>query len=141
MNLDDYPDDWPAAEESRRYDKGEHRRKHLGRNLVAEIIWDRDYGECVGKCPREFSLARAELLLQRAIPEFRDRSEERPYALWAYYDGAIYTARTSDRGISWHGFPAQDPPKEILERLKGLARMRGEYRKLKKFLEQRCVKT
>ncbi len=135
-----YPEGWPAADQNRRYDKGEDRRKHLGISNVAEIVWDRSYGECVGKCPKGFSLKKAQQLTYFALPQYSNRSLDKPHALWAYWDGAIYRARTSDGGTTWHGFPDLDPPVEIKDLLEELARYRGEERKIKKFMKQKCEK-
>ncbi len=88
-----------------KYDKGENRPKHLGTDPEAQI--GHKYGNEVGECPRSFSLEATQELLDDAIEEYRPRQLDAPFRLWNHYAGAVYQARTSDGGTTWHGWPVQ----------------------------------
>ena len=117
------------------YDKGENRRKHNGTSSQAEIVYE--HGHWVGKCPRGFSLDIAQSLIEDAIPEYRPRQQDSPFRLWNYYDGAVYAARTSDGGTTWHGYPQCDPPRNVLRELEKRADVQGQKGELKKWLIQK----
>jgi len=120
-----------------KYDKGENRRKHVGTAPEAQIA--HQYGNEVGECPRGFSLEAARELLDDAIEEYRSRQPDVPFRLWSYHDGAVYQARTSDGGTTWHGWPvaARHIPDDILPRLEARALAVDESDRLKKWLRQK----
>jgi hypothetical protein len=124
-------------ESQRKYDKGENRRKHQGSSDEAVVVWEN--GLEVGKCPKGFSLEQATTLLQDAIPEFKKRQPDQPFRLWNYYAGAVYQARTSDGGVTWHGWPVQAkhiPPK-IERQLRERAESYGDIKELKRWLDRK----
>ena len=52
-----------------------------------------------------------------------DREIDYEKYLYAVHNGAIYEARTSDAGVSYHGFPYRGKlPKQLVERLRVMAR-------------------
>jgi hypothetical protein len=120
-----------------KYDKGENRPKHQGTDRAARIV-DK-YGEEVGECPRGFSLHAAQKLLDDAIEEHRSRQPDVPFRLWSYHDGAVYQARTSDGGMTWHGWPVQGSriPDNIRRQLDGQADALGERSRLNQWLRKR----
>lgn len=120
---------------NRVYDKGENRHKHRGRHDDARIVLE--HGNRVGKCPRGFSLGVARELLKTAIEEYKGRQPDIPFRLWAYHDGAVYAARTSDGGTTWHGYPNQEPPQKILAQLEQQADARNEKNRLRQWLNKR----
>jgi hypothetical protein len=128
---------WLASNPALRYIKGEHRRKHRGNHERAAMVLQKgDFW--VAKCPRHFCESRAVMLLRHAIPEFRRTTGAAPYRLWAYYDGAIYAACSSDEGATWHGFPhgppMTPPPRTILRELRRRAEAIGEEGRLNAWL-------
>jgi len=120
-----------------RYDKGENRCKHLGTDPEAQIVYK--YGEEIGECPRGFALDVAQQLLDNAIEEYRSRQPDAPFRLWNYHDGAVYQARTSDGGMTWHGYPVQGRhiPDSIKRQLDGQAEALGERSRLNQWLRKR----
>jgi hypothetical protein len=130
-------DEWPVPNKGIRYDKGESRHKHSGHHPEARIVWKT--GTLIGECPKGFPLDVAESLLQEAIPEYRKTIPDKP--VWTYHEGAVYAARSQDGGRTWHGYPAQDPPRDVLRKLEQRARERGERQQLKTWLAKRWDKT
>ena len=130
--------DAPKENKERKYAKGENRRKHVGSEPYARMVYK--FGMWVGECPKGFSLDVAQALLQDAIPEFRSTAAQRPYRLWTYYDGAIYVAYRSN-GDTWHacpnGLPKEEPPASILKQLEERAKKAGEEARLKQWLRKR----
>jgi hypothetical protein len=65
-----------------------------------------------------------ESLLNEAITApSGDREIDYPKYLYVVHDGAIYEGRTSDAGVSYHGFPYRGKlSKEILEQLRQMAK-------------------
>jgi hypothetical protein len=56
-----------------------------------------------------------------AVP-FGDREVDYPKYLYVVHEGAIYEARTSDAGVTYHGFPYQGKlSKDVLDRLRAMA--------------------
>lgn len=91
----------------RRYDKGERRYKHVGRGVEPEIefvpgnprMW-------IGKCPATLTADDHHRLVNEAIPGSNgDRDIPFPKKLYTVDGGTIYEAQTSDRGVSYHGYP------------------------------------
>lgn len=119
------------------YDKGEHRRQHRGAHDSAAMVLQKG-NFWVAKCPRRFCETRALMLLQSAIPEFRASIGTTPFRLWTYFDGVIYTARSHDDGVTWHGFPNGPPmplpPRTILRELRRRAQALGEEPRLDAWL-------
>ena len=109
---------------SRRYERGENRRKHVGKLSGPQIVTDSD-GETVGKCPARFPDVRKQELLDKAIPYITSPpySEEFPKRLFIVdRDGTIYTAQTSNPGDSYHGYPyAGTMGKGLIAKLRTIA--------------------
>lgn len=118
------------------YDKGENRRKHQGTDPEPKIV--HEFGNEVGKCPRGFPLDTAQRLLDDAIPEYQARQSDSPFRLWNYHDGAVYQARPSDGGTTWHGWPVQASriPREIRRQIEVRAEAVGEGHRLKQWLRR-----
>lgn len=96
-----------ASPPPRRYDKGERRHKHVSRSSSPEFQYDRGNPKrIIGKCPNNLTPADCEAILGRAIPVPNgDRSLVPHKRLYAFHDGTIYECRTSDHGMTYHGFP------------------------------------
>jgi hypothetical protein len=88
-----------------KYDVGEtpKRRHH----------WDRGYADfveyqcgIVGKCPNNISNAEAERLLNQGI-EWSPPNWEPAYPsrIYVVHNGAVYRAKPTNPGVSYHGFP------------------------------------
>lgn len=133
-------DNWPCPNTSLKYEKGENRRKHSGKETDAQMVQEMG-GHWVGKCPREFSLDKAMTLLQNGIPEYRKTAPEKPFRIWAYFNGAIYAARSQDGGNTWHGFPnghpMKEPPSQIMRKLVQRACEQGEEANIQEWLDKR----
>jgi hypothetical protein len=69
------------------------------------------------------SLQLRESLLNEAIAAPNgDREADYPKYLYVVHNGAIYQARTSDAGVSYHGFPYRGPlGGHLVEELKTMA--------------------
>lgn len=91
----------------RRYEKGENRRKHVGRSDEPEISFDgRNPKHYVGLCPRGIPDELLAQLLNEAIADGNgDREIDFPKRLHVVHDGALYRAETTDWGKSFHAFP------------------------------------
>lgn len=110
------------------YDKGERRFKHVGRGPSPYIEFDeRQPRKWVGKCPDNIPDAVKRELLKRAIPGANGDTEvgyiRRRYVV---HEGAIYEARTSDGGTSYHAYPYKGRlAKGLLEALRAMANAEG----------------
>src|SRR5260370_24665362 len=109
----------------RKYDKGEKRFKHEGRAPHPEIRFfkgkpKRHVGLCPVGMPADLRLN----LLNEAIPApAGDRDIDYDKYLYVVHEGAIYEARTTDAGITYHAFPYRGTlPKHIVEQLWAMAR-------------------
>ena len=122
----------------RRYEKGERRFKHVGTKPVAEILFeDGNPKKSVGKCPTGISDTLKEGLLNDAIEGSNgDRDVEFPAKLYNVLDGAIYEARTSTRGYSYHGFPYRGKlAKSLLDMLEQKAESSGCYTEFRQWVK------
>jgi hypothetical protein len=109
----------------RKYDKGEKRFKHEGRSSQPEIQFSKKNPKVwVGLRPANMDVELREGLLKEAIPApAGDREIDYPKYLYVVHDGAIYEGRTSDAGVSYHGFPYRGKlSRELLEQLREMAR-------------------
>lgn len=106
---------------ARKYDKGEKRFKHEGSRPQPEVHFVR--GRAVGKCPAGMPAGIRNQLLNEAIAApIGDRDIDYPKYLYVVHEGAIYEARTSDAGISYHGFPYRGKMnKAMLAELRAMA--------------------
>ena len=91
----------------RKYDKGEKRYKHEGPGPDPEIRFFKDQPKRhVGLCTAAMSAQLRLQLLYEAIPApVGDRDINYDKYLYVVHDGAVYEARTSDAGVTYHGFP------------------------------------
>lgn len=96
---------------TRRYDKGEHRLKHVGLTAAAQIVFDAgNPRKAIGKCPNTIGPATRQELLESAIPgPDGDRILDVAKNLYAVHEGVIYEAQTSDAGVSYHAYPYRGP--------------------------------
>lgn len=107
------------------YDKGEKRYKHEGRSPDPEIQFFKDQPKRhVGLCPAGMSAQLRLQLLNEAIPAPQgDRDINYDKYLYAVHEGAIYEARTSDAGATYHGFPYRGKlARQLIEQLRTVAR-------------------
>lgn len=112
------------AQLPRKYDKGEKRLKHEGRSNEPEIEFTKGNPKLwIGKCPAGMPVVQRERLLNEAIPgAIGDREIDYPKYLYVVHQGAIYEARTSDAGTSYHGFPYRGKlSKQLLDQLRLMA--------------------
>lgn len=134
--------EWESLQKELKYDKGENRRKHSGQQTDAQMV--KKFGGWIGECPKNFDLNIAQELVRNGVPEFRNTTAEKPFRIWAYYNGAIYAARSQDGGTSWHGYPnghpAEEPPRAILRQLEAIADGLGERTQFKQWLKKRWDK-
>ena len=99
-----------AGATARRYERGENRRKHVGRLPQPEIVKVGD--EVVGKCPTGKTDAWRQALLDGAVGMITidPYSEAFPKRLFCIDgDGTIYAAQTTSPGDSYHGYPYEGP--------------------------------
>ncbi|HEX8482891.1 MAG TPA: hypothetical protein VF650_13395 [Allosphingosinicella sp.] len=119
----------PAGEEPdkpvRRYDKGERRFKHVGREAYAEIEFVHGRPDmAVGKCPNTLSVDDCEAMLEDAVAGPNgDRDIDYPKKLYTVHDGVIYEAQTTTAGQSYHGYPYRGRlSRKLLKELASIAR-------------------
>lgn len=95
------------TEATRRYDKGERRYKHeWSERRPGIVISSHNPKLWVGKCPAGLPALTRERLLNEAIPApVGDRDLKAPKAVYVVHEGAIYEAKTSDHGLTYHGYP------------------------------------
>lgn len=91
---------------SLKYDKGDRRKKHVGRSAVPVIEVDGSQPrKFVGKCPKGLEKT-AEEILRKSLPGMvGDRRGGYHKHRYAVHGGAIYEAATSDKGETYHGYP------------------------------------
>ncbi len=93
-----------APDSTRHYDKGERRFKHVGATKRPEFRFVRNNPKhVIGLCPADVPPAERARLLAAAIPA--SRSPQPVPRLYAVHQGAIYEARSSDWGRSYHAYP------------------------------------
>lgn len=123
----------------RRYERGEHRRKHLGSSERPEIAISTD-GEPIGLCPKHLPLDRRQNMLDNAVPHLTRSpySQAFPKRLYAVdIDGAIYTGQTSNLGASYHGYPYAGPMgKRLIAALREVAQKQNCATEFEKWLKR-----
>jgi len=108
----------------RRYDKGERRFKHVGRQPFAEIEFDQGNPKMsIGKCPNTLSPDDCKEMLKDAVAGPNgDRDIDYPKKLYTVRDGVIYEAQTTTAGHSYHGYPYRGRlPRSLLKELERIA--------------------
>lgn len=113
-----------GATPTRHYDKGERRRKHVGRGSAPIIEFSSGNPKMwVGKCPSTLSAEQHKELVNEAIPGRNgDRDLPFPKKLYVVHDGAIYEAQTTDHGYSYHGYPYRGKlASELITALRAMA--------------------
>ncbi|MBI1779069.1 MAG: hypothetical protein HYR63_27355 [Proteobacteria bacterium] len=106
------------------YDAGERRFKHKGQSSKAEIRFDpRSPKRAIGICPNNISDAQKVELLNGAIEVESDlREGQWPSRLYNVHRGAIYEARTTTAGRSYHGYPYRGRlRRELIDLLRQIA--------------------
>ena len=109
----------------RKYDKGEKRFKHEGRTPYPEIRFFRSQPKrYVGLCPAGFPAdLRLQLLNEAIAAPAGDRDIGYAKFLYVVHKGAIYEARTTDAGITYHAFPYRGRlHREVVDQLRTMAR-------------------
>jgi hypothetical protein len=112
----------------RRYDKGEKRFKHVGTGSEPEIQFVRNQPRrYVGKCPTGITAQVRTQLLEEALPApAGDREIDYPKYLYVVHNGAIYEARTSDAGTTYHAYPYHGKlARRMLDDLRTMARQKN----------------
>lgn len=91
----------------RKYEKGEGRKKHVGTGPAPELRpVDGSPRHTRGLCPNNVPEEEKARMLNRAVPlPNGDFDAPAPRTLFAVYQGAIYAARTSNQGVSYHAYP------------------------------------
>jgi hypothetical protein len=120
----------------RKYDKGEKRFKHEGSGPEPEIQFVRQ--RAIGKCPSGMPATVRQRLLDEAIAApSGDREIDYPKYLYVVHEGAIYEARTSDAGVSYHGFPYRGKlDKLMIDRLRTMAEAKECLDSFEKWLKK-----
>src|SRR5216684_6686036 len=105
----------------RKYDKGEKRFKHEGSGPEPEIQFVRQ--RAVEKCPAGMPAGVRQQLPNEAIAApIGDREIDYPKYLYVVHEGTVYEARTSDAGVSYHGFPYRGKmDRSMTDRLRTMA--------------------
>jgi hypothetical protein len=112
----------------RTYEKGEDRRRHVGRSDEPEISFNgRNPKHYVGLCPRGIPVELRTELLNEAIADGNgDRELDFPKRLHVVHDGTLYRAETTDWGKSYHAFPYRGKlGKSLLIALRVMAKRKG----------------
>ena len=128
-----------AVQAARKYDKGERRFKHQGSVPVPEIQFHRGQPRhFVGRCPAGMSAELRTQLLNEAISApMGDRDIDYPKYLYVVHNGAIYEARTSDAGGSYHGFPFRGKlPRGLVNKLRAMAEAKGCLKSFENWVEK-----
>lgn len=126
----------------RLYDKGEKRFKHEGRDEVPRIEYDSSNPrKWIGKCPQAMPAQLRQQLLSEAVPGSPgDREVAYAKRLYVVHDGAIYEARTSDHGRSYHGFPYRGRlDRRMLELLRDMAQRKGCLDDFERWVKEHIV--
>jgi hypothetical protein len=108
----------------RKYDKGEKRFKHEGTGPEPEVQFSKNQPRrFVGKCPAGMPAQLRTQLLNEALPApSGDREIDYPKYLYVVHNGAIYEARTSDAGGTYHGFPYRGRlARDMMDQLRRMA--------------------
>ena len=122
----------------RKYDKGEKRFKHEGTGPEPEIQFiNNSPRRFVGKCPAGMSAQLRTALLTAAVPgPPGDREIDYPKYLYTVHNGAIYEARTSDAGVSYHGFPYRgNLLGQVVDQLRTMARNKNCLEAFEKWIK------
>ena len=86
-------------------DEQPKRRQHWDRPRAGFVTVR---GQLVGKCPAGISIPAAEALLNQGIPHRSERHRHAwPDQIWIVHDGALFRAKPTRRGVSYHAFPAR----------------------------------
>ena len=91
----------------------------------------------VGLCPAGIPAYLRLQLLNEAIPApAGDRDIDYDKYLYLVHEGAIYEARTSDAGVTYHAFPYRGTlSKQIVEQLRNMARNKGCFDGFEKWMK------
>lgn len=108
----------------RKYDKGEKRFKHEGTGSEPQIQFFKNQPRrFVGKCPAGMpAQLRTQLLNEAIAAPAPGREIDYEKYLYVVHNGAIYEARTSDAGVSYHGFPYRGRlARQVVDQLRTMA--------------------
>jgi len=127
---------------TRKYDKGERRHKHEWGGSYPIIEFDKKRPRrWVGKCPATMPAELRQSLLNEAIAGPKgDRDIDYDKYLYVVHEGAIYEARTSDGGKSYHGFPYRGKlAKQVVEALRAQAKTKGCLETFEGWIKSHCL--
>ncbi|MBI4703269.1 MAG: hypothetical protein HY744_19300 [Deltaproteobacteria bacterium] len=110
--------------------------------------WDEPYpgfvevrGEVVGKCPAGLSNDEARELLNQGIAWTRPRSPSLgwPDAIYVVHAGAVYRAKPTNPGVSYHAFPEtgerlREVPRSLRRRILDRARELGCEQEVRRWM-------
>ena len=126
------------GQRERNYDKGERRKKHVGKSKTPEFQFDiGNPRKVIGKCPIDISEEERLILLRNAVEvDNGDRDLPAPKKLYAVHKGAIYEAQTSDHGRTYHGYPFRGKlGDDIIERLAKMADEKGHRKAFNRWVK------
>jgi len=128
-----------VAENTYEYERGEGRYKH---------VWDKPYAGFepspkgpVGKCANTITQDVARRLLNEGIAVPDNAQGPHPECIVNQYQGAIYMAKPTRKGISYHGFPWRGDlgsrlPRRVLQQLEQRAEAEGHLPEYKKWIKE-----
>lgn len=117
------------------YDPGERRGKHRwNHNFPGFVTLS---GKLVGKCSSDITKEIAKRLINTGVPYVSPRSNSGyPQYIYNVYRGAVYVARPTIPGRSYHGHPMKGPvPRGIVAQLTTKAEREGTLDEFRKWLK------
>ena len=123
-----------------RYEKGEHRKKHLWPENFAGFTLGKK--GTIGKCPCDVKTEEANDVLNRGV-EVTSSFNGWPDRIYSVFRGVIYEAVPTVPGKSYHAYPWRGDlpgrpslPKSVLQRLEKIAEAEETQDEFKKWLKK-----